>query len=54
MSFPPPPAGAETGARPAAADPVALHKELAERGVDVDDLLLWEGVLRDPDGKGLS
>ncbi|MGI5283817.1 VOC family protein [Nonomuraea polychroma] len=52
------PTGAETGIRLTTADAASLHKELAERGVDVDDLLLWEGIppmftFRDPDGNGL-
>jgi catechol 2,3-dioxygenase-like lactoylglutathione lyase family enzyme len=53
------PAGVETGIRLTTADAASLHKELAARGVDVGDLLQWEGVppmfaLRDPDGNGLE
>lgn len=53
------PAGAETGIRLTTADAASLHKELASRGVDVGELLQWEGVppmfaLRDPDGNGLE
>lgn len=53
------PAGREVGARFIARDATALHAELRERGVDVDELLLWEGVppmfaFRDQDGNGLE
>ncbi|GAA3715991.1 VOC family protein [Nonomuraea antimicrobica] len=52
-------AGAETGIRLTVPDAAALHEELTERGVDVGELLRWEGVppmfaLRDPDGNGLE
>ncbi|NJP93241.1 glyoxalase [Nonomuraea sp. FMUSA5-5] len=52
-------AGVETGVRLTVADAAALHKELAERGVVVGELLNWPGVppmfsLRDPDGNGLE
>ncbi|AQZ66600.1 unnamed protein product [[Actinomadura] parvosata subsp. kistnae] len=52
-------AGVETGIRLTVADAAALHKELAERGVAVGELLNWPGVppmfsLRDPDGNGLE
>ncbi|MGR6923725.1 VOC family protein [[Actinomadura] parvosata] len=52
-------AGVETGIRLTVADAAALHKELAERGVEVGELLNWPGVppmfsLRDPDGNGLE
>jgi lactoylglutathione lyase len=48
----------ETGIRLTTADAASLHKDLVERGVDVDELLLWEGIppmftFRDPDGNGL-
>jgi catechol 2,3-dioxygenase-like lactoylglutathione lyase family enzyme len=49
------PAGVETGIRFSAPDVEAAHATLAARGVDVDDILYWEGVppmfvFRDPDG----
>ncbi|MEW9547076.1 VOC family protein [Nonomuraea sp. NPDC050783] len=52
-------AGVETGVRLSAADAAALHEELAARGVEVGELLRWEGVppmftLRDPDGNALT
>ncbi|UBU14708.1 VOC family protein [Nonomuraea gerenzanensis] len=52
-------AGVRTGIRLTVADAARLHKELAERGVQVDELLQWPGVppmfsLRDPDGNGLE
>jgi catechol 2,3-dioxygenase-like lactoylglutathione lyase family enzyme len=52
-------AGGETGIRLAVGDAAALHQELAARGVEVGELLRWEGVppmfaLRDPDGNGLE
>ncbi|MEV4107680.1 VOC family protein [Nonomuraea sp. NPDC049695] len=52
-------AGVETGVRLTTADAASLHKELVARGVDVGELLLWEGIppmfaLRDPDGNGLE
>ncbi|WP_188191235.1 VOC family protein [Nonomuraea sp. SYSU D8015] len=51
--------GVETGIRLTTADAASLHKELVQRGVDVGELLQWEGVppmfaLRDPDGNGLE
>ncbi|NGN64601.1 glyoxalase [Streptomyces sp. A7024] len=53
------PAGTETGIRLTAADVPAAHEELKQRGVEVGELLSWEGVppmfaLRDPDGNGLE
>ncbi|MEV0612083.1 DUF1905 domain-containing protein [Nonomuraea sp. NPDC050404] len=53
------PSGVETGIRLTTADAVALHAALREDGVDVGDLLRWEGApamfaLRDPDGNGLE
>jgi catechol 2,3-dioxygenase-like lactoylglutathione lyase family enzyme len=52
-------AGVETGIRLTAADAAALHASLAARGVDVGELLRWDGVppmfaVRDPDGNGLE
>ncbi|MGP3955460.1 VOC family protein [Nonomuraea sp. 3N208] len=52
------PTSVETGIRLTTADAASLHKDLVERGVDVDELLLWEGIppmftFRDPDGNGL-
>jgi lactoylglutathione lyase len=51
--------GVETGIRLTTVDAASLHKELVARGVDVDELLRWEGVppmfaFRDPDGNGLE
>jgi lactoylglutathione lyase len=51
--------GAETGIRLTTADAASLHKDLVARGVDVGELLRWDGVppmfaLRDPDGNGLE
>ncbi|MEV1169748.1 VOC family protein [Nonomuraea sp. NPDC049784] len=51
--------GVETGIRLTTADAASLHKELVARGVDVGELLMWEGIppmfaLRDPDGNGLE
>jgi len=51
--------GVETGIRLTTADAASLHKEMVARGVDVDELLRWEGVppmfaFRDPDGNGLE
>jgi lactoylglutathione lyase len=51
--------GVETGIRLSTADAASLHGELAARGVDVGELLRWEGVppmfaFRDPDGNGLE
>lgn len=53
------PAGVETGIRLITGDATALHAEFLSGGVDVDDLLLWEGIppmfsFRDPDGNGLE
>ncbi|MQA98534.1 MAG: glyoxalase [Streptosporangiales bacterium] len=53
------PAGVETGIRLTAEDVPALHAALREQGVEVGELLLWEGVppmfaLRDQDGNGLE
>ncbi|MDP4506726.1 VOC family protein [Nonomuraea turcica] len=52
------PTGVETGIRLTTADAASLHNELVKRGVDVGELLLWEGVppmftFRDPDSNGL-
>jgi catechol 2,3-dioxygenase-like lactoylglutathione lyase family enzyme len=49
------PAGVDTGIRLATADAAADHADLSAAGVDVGELLLWEGVppmfnFRDPDG----
>lgn len=49
------PAGVETGIRFTATDVDAAHARLTARGVDVDDVLHWEGAppmfgFRDPDG----
>jgi lactoylglutathione lyase len=51
--------GAETGIRLTTADAASLHQELVARGVDVGELLRWDGVppmfaFRDPDGNGLE
>jgi catechol 2,3-dioxygenase-like lactoylglutathione lyase family enzyme len=51
--------GVETGIRLTTVDAPSLHKELMARGVEVDELLRWEGVppmfaFRDPDGNGLE
>lgn len=48
-------AGVDTGIRFTTADATALHAQLSADGVDVDELLRWEGVppmfdFRDPDG----
>jgi len=53
------PAGVETGIRLASPDAAAAHQHLRERGVDVGELLHWEGVppmfaFRDPDRNGLE
>jgi lactoylglutathione lyase len=53
------PAGVETGIRLASPDAAAAHQCLREWGVDVGELLHWEGVppmfaLRDLDGNGLE
>lgn len=49
------PAGVDTGIRFTTADATALRTQLSASGVDVDDLLSWEGIppmfdFRDPDG----
>jgi hypothetical protein len=51
--------GVETGIRLGTADAAALHTALQCDGVDVDDLLRWEGVppmfaFRDLDGNRLE
>jgi hypothetical protein len=38
------PAGIDTGIRFTTQDAAALHNYLTDRGVDVDELLRWEGV----------
>jgi catechol 2,3-dioxygenase-like lactoylglutathione lyase family enzyme len=53
------PAGLETGIRLTSPDAAAAHQYLGERGVDVGELLHWEGVppmfaFHDPDGNGLE
>jgi catechol 2,3-dioxygenase-like lactoylglutathione lyase family enzyme len=53
------PAGVETGIRLTTQHVDANHAALGERGVDVDDILRWEGVppmfaFRDQDGNGLE
>ena len=58
-SHPGVPAGVETGIRLATPDAAALRQRLCDNGVDVNDLLVWEGVppmfaFRDPDGNGLE
>lgn len=50
--------GVDTGIRLATADCEADHRELRNRGVDVNDIMNWPGVppmfsLRDPDGNTL-
>ncbi|RZQ62386.1 VOC family protein [Amycolatopsis suaedae] len=52
------PSGVDTGIRFTTGDAAALHAELSAAGVDVDELLVWEGVppmfdFRDPDGNVL-
>jgi catechol 2,3-dioxygenase-like lactoylglutathione lyase family enzyme len=51
--------GVETGIRLTTADAESLHRYLAARGVDVGEMLRWEGVppmfaFRDPDRNGLE
>jgi lactoylglutathione lyase len=53
------PAGVESGIRLASSDAAAAHQHLRELGVDVGELLHWEGVppmfaFRDPDRNGLE
>jgi lactoylglutathione lyase len=53
------PAGVETGVRFTSEDVDADHAALRSGGVDVDEVLRWEGVppmlaFRDPDGNGLE
>lgn len=53
------PAGVETGIHLTTGDAAALHERLRQRGVEVGELLVWEGIppmftLRDPDGNGLE
>ena len=52
------PAGVDTGIRFTTGDAAALHAQLSESAVDVDELLRWEGIppmfdFRDPDGNTL-
>ena len=51
-------AGVDTGIRFTTDDATALHSQLSASGVDVDELLRWEGIppmfdFRDPDGNVL-
>jgi lactoylglutathione lyase len=53
------PSGVETGIRLASPDAAAAHQQLQDLGVDVGELLRWEGVppmfaFHDPDGNGLE
>jgi lactoylglutathione lyase len=53
------PAGVETGVRFTSEDVDADHAALRSGGVEVDEVLRWEGVppmfaFRDPDGNGLE
>jgi catechol 2,3-dioxygenase-like lactoylglutathione lyase family enzyme len=53
------PAGVETGIRLATADADADHAYLRDHGVDVGEVLRWDGVppmftFRDPDRNGLT
>jgi lactoylglutathione lyase len=53
------PAGVETGIRLSTSDAASLHATLQAGGVDVGELLRWEGVppmfaFHDPDGNGLE
>lgn len=50
--------GVDTGIRLATSDCEADHRDLADHGADVDELMRWPGVppmfsLRDPDGNTL-
>ena len=50
--------GVDTGIRLATADCEADHRDLRDRGADVDEIMRWPGVppmfsLRDPDGNTL-
>src|SRR5688572_7743049 len=52
------PAGVDTGIRFTTEDAAALHAELSQQGIAVDELLHWDGVppmfdFRDPDGNVL-
>jgi lactoylglutathione lyase len=52
------PAGVDTGVRFTTENAAALHAQLSDRSVDVDELLHWEGTppmfdFRDPDGNVL-
>ncbi len=52
------PAGVDTGIRFTTENAAALHAQLSGQGVDVDELLHWEGLppmfdFRDPDGNVL-
>jgi lactoylglutathione lyase len=51
--------GVDTEIRLTTADAVSLREQLRARGVDVDELLRWEGappmfLFRDPDGNGMG
>ena len=51
--------GIETGIRLVSADVAGAHAALRRQGVDVDDILRWDGVppmfaFRDPDRNGLE
>lgn len=53
------PAGVETGIRLTSPDAATAHQRLHDRGVDVGELLRWDGVppmfaFHDPDGNGLE
>lgn len=53
------PSGIETGIRLSTTDADGTHRELTERGVEVGELLRWDGVppmftVRDADGNGLE
>jgi lactoylglutathione lyase len=53
------PTGVETGIRLTSTDVTGAHEALRTAGVDVDDVLRWDGVppmfaFRDPDGNGLE